>query len=165
MRRVRVADKSLIGDVYFGGVGLHEARLEMTDPKKLITWAKFLMVISLLYLAGAAPAKLAILTLYLTVFTQKLFHIISYVIVSIIVMNWIITTSVGFAICQPFDYLWTQTPGGYCMGINAWFRWSGLPNIITDVFILILPIPIVLKLHASTQLKSGILITLAVGSL
>lgn len=60
-----------IADVLVGGVGHHQAALARTDPAKIILWAKFVLVIPLIYLAAALFPKLAILAIYLRVFTQN----------------------------------------------------------------------------------------------
>lgn len=43
--------------------------------------------------------------------------------------------------------------------------WGSLPNIVTDVAMLILPMRVVWNLHLATRLKVGLAITFLVGSL
>lgn len=151
----------------YGGAGLHTVRLEMTDPKALIAWAKFLLSVSLIYLASVVPPKISIIILYLSIFISRPARIICYVIVGIMLANWLAGTIVGFVICVPLTHLWDQTgsPGGYCLDINAWFRWVSLANIVTDVAILFLPIPTVWNLHCSRRMKLGLLFTFMMGGM
>ncbi|KAF7595541.1 hypothetical protein BBP40_005576 [Aspergillus hancockii] len=150
-------------DVKYGGVGLHEARVLEIDPGMIVTWGKYIIIIPLIYFATVVPTKLTILHLYLSIFTQKPFRIICYIVGGIIIANWIATTIAGFLSCQPLSFFWTQQ--GHCFNINAFFRWGGFANILTDVCMLVLPIPFVWQLHASTRLKLGISFTFMLGSL
>jgi hypothetical protein len=53
---------------------------------------------------------------------------------------------------------------GHCVNINAWFRYSRIVNIVSDVIMLILPIPHVIRLQSTMRLKVGLLITFLLGS-
>jgi hypothetical protein len=150
-------------DVKYGGVGLHEARVLEIDPTMIVTWGKYIIIIPLVYFATVVPTKLVILHLYLSIFTQRVFRVICYAVGAIIISNWIATTVAGFLSCRPLSFFWTKQ--GNCFNINAFFRWGGFANILTDVCMLILPIPFVWKLHASTRLKLGISFTFMLGSL
>lgn len=155
-----------IADVVYGGVGYHEAAIAMTAPGKLIIYAKFLMVIPLLYLAAVVFPKLAILAIYLRIFTQPRFRSACYVLITLLIANWIGTTVAGLLICRPLEYLWDRTiVDGHCLNINAYFRWASLVNIITDVAMLILPLPVIWELHTSRNIKIGLTITFATGSM
>ncbi|KAJ5721628.1 uncharacterized protein N7483_009562 [Penicillium malachiteum] len=159
---VTVAACSL-DDVYKGGVGLHEVRVEQIDPGMLVVWGHWIIIIPLIYFSAVVPAKLAIIHLYLHIFTDKKLRITCWVVAAIIMGNWFGTTIAGFLACHPLSYFWTQK--GKCFNINAFFRWSGLGNILTDTIMLVLPIPMVWNLHASIRLKLGIAFTFFLGSI
>ncbi|KAE8323881.1 integral membrane protein [Aspergillus sergii] len=152
-----------MADVKYGGIGLHEARVRQNDPQMMVTWGKFIIIIPLLYFTTVVPPKLAILHLYLSIFTHKALRYTCYGTGAVIILNWIAVIIAGLLSCQPLSYFWTQQ--GHCIDINAWLRWGGFANILTDVVMLILPIPVVLNLHASIRLRLGILITFLLGSL
>ncbi|PLB43653.1 hypothetical protein P170DRAFT_513988 [Aspergillus steynii IBT 23096] len=152
-----------IADVHHGGVGLHIQRVAKESPEKIPIQGKFMFAFPLIYFAAVVPPKMAIIYLYLSVFTQKPFRVICYVVTGIMIGNWIGTTVASFLSCQPLSYYWTQE--GTCFDINSFFRWGGFSNIVTDVIMMVLPMPVVWELHASTRLKLGILITFLLGSL
>lgn len=139
----------------------------MTDPNMLIVGAKYSLVLPLSYFLSVVPSKLAILSLYLSIFSmQKVTRIICYGTAGIIVANWLGATIAELLSCKPLNYFWDKTlPDGHCFDINAWYRWSSLNNIITDVIMLVLPIPHILRLHMSTRLKLGVSTTFLLGSL
>lgn len=149
--------------MYHGGVGLHIQRVVKESPEKVAVQGKFMFAFPLIYFAAVVPPKMAIIYLYLSVFTQKPFRIVCYVVAGIMTGNWIGTTVASFCSCQPLSFYWTQK--GRCFDINSFFRWGGFSNIVTDVILMILPMPVVWELHASTRLKMGILITFLLGSL
>ena len=149
-----------------GEVGYHQAYLMLTNPQKLTLYAKYLIVVPTIYLAAVLFPKLAILAIYLRIFTQKPHKIVCYVVAGLLIANWIGSTVAGFLTCAPFKYLWDKTiPGGYCFDINSYFRWASLVNIITDVIMLILPLPVIWKIQTTTNIKIGLTITFATGSL
>ncbi|KAL8660248.1 MAG: hypothetical protein Q9202_006740 [Teloschistes flavicans] len=59
--------------------------------------------------------------------------------------------------CTPVKFLWDFTvPGGHCINFSAFARFTGVMNVVTDVLILSLPIPIVWSLHLERSKKIGV---------
>ncbi len=136
----------------------------MDNPETLVTWAKFLVVNPLVYLPAVTLPKLAMLAIYLRVFTHRPDRIACYVLGAVLTASWLANTIVGFIDCIPLAYLWDKTiPGGRCIDTNSWFIWASLVNIITDVAMLLLPLPSVWQMHTSTNVKIGLTVTFATG--
>ncbi|KAI2844887.1 hypothetical protein CBS147343_6680 [Aspergillus niger] len=158
-----IADASCtIAAVIYGGIGLHQKVVRQIDPEMLVTATKFLITTPLLYFATVVPPKLAILHLYLSIFTHKTLRKICFGTGAVIVVNWLVVTIAGLVSCRPLSYYWTFQ--GSCIDINVWLRWGGFAHIFTDVVMLILPMPVVWNLHASSRLKLGIWVTFLMGS-
>ena len=159
-----------IAIVVEGGVGHHEAALALTDPEKLFIGGKFLLAVLLLYLAAVVFPKLAILAIYLRIFIQPRFRATCYILAMLLVANWVGNTVAGLLMCKPLHYLWDQTitgdnlTSGHCFHVNVWMCWASLINIVTDVAMLVLPLPVIWKLHTSRSIKIGLTITFATGS-
>lgn len=67
------------------------------------------------------------------------------------------TVLIGILICQPVAMNWNQlTPGGRCGNQNAAFSAVGYIDLLSDLIILVLPIPIVLKLQLPMANKIGL---------
>lgn len=128
----------------------------------MVVWAHMIIIVPIVYTSAVIPAKLAVLHLYLHIFTDKKLRIACFVVIAIILGNWLACTLAGFLACRPISYFWTQE--GTCFDIDAFFRWSGLPNILTDIVMLVLPIPMVYHLQISLRLKLGIAFTFLLGS-
>ncbi|KAF2811144.1 uncharacterized protein BDZ99DRAFT_344380, partial [Mytilinidion resinicola] len=158
---------SCLVDVYAGGVGYHVVAVAKNTPWKLKTWAKFTFIIPLTYLPAIAMPKLSILCLYLRIFSEPIHRAVCWITAGLIVANCIGSMVPAFVICVPLEFLWNQNlpGGGHCIDIDAWYRWSSLMNILTDLIMLGLPIPVIIKLHVSRNVKVGLAITFATGSI
>ena len=68
--------------------------------------------------------------------------------------------------CKQIALAWDKSiEGGSCIDMVAFFRYSIIPDIITDVTMLILPLPIVWNLHASITQRVGLTVTFLTGSM
>lgn len=153
------------GEIYHGGVGYSLADLAVTSPSKLVTSEKYALVIPVVYLPAVILTKLALLVMYTRIFIKRTDRIACWVVAALLIANFVGAMIAGFLMCIPLEYLWNRTiPGGHCININAWFRWSSLMNIITDVVMLILPLPVIWKTQSSRKVKIGLTITFATGS-
>ena len=158
---------SHLADLSYGGLGYHEIAIHTSEPAKLVTWAKFLLVGPIVYLAAVLFSKLAVLAIYLRIFTFPSFRRACWALAAVLVANWFAFTVTAFTMCIPLSYLWDKelAGGGHCFNINQFYRWSALPNIVTDVVMLILPLPVVWRLQTSRSIKIGLTLTFATGSL
>ena len=68
--------------------------------------------------------------------------------------------------CSPVAYEWDKTkPGGKCVDQLAFDRWLSLPNILIDVMMLAVPLPLVWTLRISSGNKIGLTMLFVVGSM
>lgn len=156
---------SATGDVNYGGVGYHSAVFIQSSPATLTVWAKYLLVIPMVWQSAIVFPKLAILVLYLRFFTKRRDRIACWVIGVLMVANCVGAILAGFFLCTPLEFLWNRKiPGGHCLDINAWYRWGSLMNIFTDVAMLMLPIPVIWKIQISKPVKIGLILIIATGS-
>lgn len=103
--------------------------------------------------------------LYLRIFTQKSYRYAAYAICAILVINLIILWCFDFAMCVPFRYQWNKLIPGHCIDQNALFTWISIPNLVTDVAILSLPLPVLYQLKCTRGQKLGVTITVLTASL
>lgn len=149
----------------YAGVGRHVLALEATDPSKVVLWAKLILAAEWAYLAAVTLPKLSILSMYLRIFTTKPYRRSAYVLGAILIMTFLAGGLTGTLGCQPLAFFWDPTiPGGHCININAFFRWISLPNILTDLAMLVLPQPLIWTLHITRTQKIGLTLTFLTGS-
>ncbi|OCK78052.1 hypothetical protein K432DRAFT_102835 [Lepidopterella palustris CBS 459.81] len=110
--------------------------------------------------------KLAFLLLYLRVFSIPSFRKICQVTLLVIGL-----ASTAFIIatvfqCTPIRKAWHKTDPkvhGHCVN-NTWFRWTWASyNLFTDVWVFLLPIPVISKLQMSLSKKLGLIILFTLG--
>lgn len=147
-------------------MGYHEVVVLASKPQGVVLEAKFGLILPLLYYAAVLFPKLAILAIYLRIFTHKLHRAACWALAAVLIALWFASTLSVFFMCTPIAYLWDRTiPGGHCFQINTYYRYISLPNIVTDLIIFVLPLPVVWKLHTSRNIKIGLTITFATASM
>jgi hypothetical protein len=90
----------------------------------------------------------------------------TYIVGVTIVLQWVVAWIVLFTMCRPFAFNWDKKiRGGKCLNQWAIYSWFGLPNILTDVAMLLLPLQTIWKLQVSRNQKIGLSITFLTGSM
>lgn len=71
-----------------------------------------------------------------------------------------------FLICQPLEYNWNPTvPGGHCGNTKVLWYITGVFNIVTDLVILLLPMPYLYGLDLAFYKKLALMCTFGIGLL
>ena len=145
----------------YGGIGRHAVTL---SPGVLIAHLKLGVIEDFLYALSVVFPKLSILCLYERIFTIKWYRRAIAITAVVILATFVTSLVLTFTICRPFAYNWDKTiPGGQCAGILASYRYISIPNLVTDVVMLILPLHVVWHLHAGIAQKIGLTVTFMTG--
>ncbi|OJJ75777.1 hypothetical protein ASPBRDRAFT_38076 [Aspergillus brasiliensis CBS 101740] len=155
----------MLVDVRYGGTGLHVAYIMETDPTQSLVFSKLIIAVSIVWCVSTALSKLTILSLYMTLFgIHKSARYACYVTGAIVIGYSVGGFSACFAVCRPLKALWDPSVHGTCFDLNMLLRWIRLPNILSDIFIMIIPIPYVLKLQVTGRVRIGLFVTFLCGS-
>ncbi|KAL8627718.1 hypothetical protein Q9189_006585 [Teloschistes chrysophthalmus] len=104
--------------------------------------------------------KLSILLFYRRLFptqnTSRTWRICHLLLCILSVILGIISTFGAAFQCTPVKYMWDLTIPGHCINFVAFARFTGVMNLVTDVGILSLPIPIVWSLKLERSKKIGV---------
>ncbi|CAG8051472.1 unnamed protein product [Penicillium nalgiovense] len=120
----------------------------ITKLLQLIIPLQFLWVLSL------SCTKVSILFLYISIFPVTWVLRVSWATMGVIVAWTIGTILAGCLICRPFAFNWDQTiPGGSCGNQVTSFTATGVINLITDVVVLVTPMPLLYKLQMARYKK------------
>lgn len=76
---------------------------------------------------------------------------------------WVGSLSTTLAFCQPINYNWNKTISGSCGDIEEAELGAAGINMILDIVIVLLPLPLVWKLKMPIRKKIGISVTFALG--
>ncbi|KAF2688375.1 hypothetical protein K458DRAFT_427969 [Lentithecium fluviatile CBS 122367] len=124
-----------------------------------------LIVFPVFYAAALTTSKLAILSLFLGIFTMGITRRITQAIVIIVVVHGIIGTFMTIFQCSPMSDTWKKMTRNDCFDTQALFKWNCLPNVITDLIMLALPIPKVWSLKAPKRVKIGVTVMLLMATI
>ncbi|KAJ5589448.1 hypothetical protein N7537_012126 [Penicillium hordei] len=143
---------SILGGTY--GFGLHGWRITVEN---MVTMKKILFAYLIVYLFELLLIKVSILMFYRRIFG----------------MNWMIWTtllvSYGWSIgsmiaalcaCEPISYFWREiidtTSGSNRYNFYYYYVGNAAANVVTDVLILLFPVPVVWSLQMRTSQKIGV---------
>ncbi|KAI0973639.1 hypothetical protein F4678DRAFT_459120 [Xylaria arbuscula] len=155
-----------ICSVIYGGVGRHEAYVLKYEPNGLVPWAQTLFVTELLYGLVFPIEKTTILLLYLRLFhVHRWFRITTYILITYIWLWGISEVIVAIAQCIPVAYQWDKSLDGHCINQLAYYRWVSVPNVIHDVVMLVLPLPMVWSLQIDLRQKVALSGVFLIGSI
>lgn len=130
-----------------------------------MSWGKSLYALEWLYLTAVALSKISILGVYLRIFTSRAARSGCYVLIGIIAVNWATFILISTFECSPLAYKWDKTiADGKCLDLNKIAKVTGVPNISTDIAMLVLPLPTVRRLNASYMRKLGLMVVFMAGS-
>ena len=88
-----------------------------------------------------------------------------YGAIGILFAFYLIITGFNIFICHPREKFWNIFVEGSCYNINATMKATALFNVLSDILILVLPIPSIVRLQVVARKKIGICIVLASGVL
>ncbi|KAF7860817.1 hypothetical protein EAF04_008335 [Stromatinia cepivora] len=153
--------------VHRGGIGYHAIWLKTNHPLALVTFAKLQIVMVILYSASVTFPKLSMLGLYLRIFVGKRELVTAYITMGIVSASFLALILCALLQCAPLAYLWDKAghPDGHCFDTGAFWRYGSLPNLITDLAMLVLPLPCIWRLKLSQKDKVGLLFTFITGSI
>lgn len=119
-----------------------------------------------LYLTALPLVKISILFFYLRIFPQDWFRYGCFATMAACVGYGIAFLLVSVFQCSPIDLAWDHWDGehsGRCNNINAQAWTSAAINVILDVVVLALPMPVIAKLELNKRKKALILLMFSTG--
>jgi len=151
--------------IKFGGAGRHTVAMHVLgEDETILLWSRMVLAAEWLYFLSVSLPKICILTLYLRIFTHEVFRAICYALITIIACSFFVNGFIGTLVClkmTSFSFV-----SGHCdLNISLFFRWASPPNIITDIVMLVLPLPTIWGLHPPKMQKMGLTVTFVMGGM
>lgn len=151
--------------VKMANTGRHMAFVVTIDSDMITEHFKGIMVLELLHPAAVAFPKLLVVLLYLHILTNKYERIVAKALVVLILATWFSYTIAAVFQCTPFAFNWDKTvAGGKCFNTQVFANSSSVPNIFTDLAVLVLPLRTVWGLKISVGRRVGLLLIFLTGS-
>ncbi|RAK99528.1 uncharacterized protein BO80DRAFT_426515 [Aspergillus ibericus CBS 121593] len=140
------------------GLGKH---IDDVPTDNIAGIVELLYVFQIFYVLGPASVKLSLLFLYRRVFERSKFLRLVYGMMGLIVVFGIVVTFMAIFNCTPISAFWTSK--GKCFDFKFFALGYAVVNIVTDLAIWLMPIPIVWKIQMPIQQKIALSFIFALG--
>ncbi|KAE8421934.1 hypothetical protein BDV36DRAFT_291750 [Aspergillus pseudocaelatus] len=108
--------------------------------------------------------KMSILLLYLRIFPIALFRRFDFLCIGFLIVSFLVTTPMAIWQCRPLRAAWDyDIDNARCLKIASVAYANASLNIITEVLILILPLPVLRTLHVPRRKKIALISVFSVG--
>ncbi|KAI0599760.1 hypothetical protein F4775DRAFT_108949 [Biscogniauxia sp. FL1348] len=132
------------------GMGIH---VESVPMENIIQMAKYLVVAEILYVFNLVWTKISILLMFYRIFRFSYIKKAAYVIGTFVILWVICITFLFIFICVPVEKLWYPELPGHCINqVGTWIA-NAASTILSDMAILLLPIPRIWQLQLRTSDK------------
>ncbi|KAL3440518.1 hypothetical protein BJX65DRAFT_316433 [Aspergillus insuetus] len=144
-----------------GGIGLHMWNI---TPEMFLKFQKGIFAAGIVYVPSLALAKASLIILYYRIVgQQRLYRFALYAIAAIVVGYSIAITFALIFACQPIAKAWNGTLEGSCIDQNGLYAATAVTNTVTDVALIVVPIPVVVSLHMPLIQKIGLFFMFVIG--
>ncbi|KAI0166074.1 hypothetical protein GGR57DRAFT_509759 [Xylariaceae sp. FL1272] len=133
------------------GSGKHQADLPKAEAT---TFVKLLWIYMLLWATGVFSVKIGILLFYWRIFQKTPKFRVAAIAVAFFSTGIFLSNFFSFTFqCIPVQKFWLPDTDGACFDQNAFYLSSAVINVVGDIAVLALPLPIIWKLQASRSKK------------
>jgi hypothetical protein len=120
-------------------------------------------IFSHFYDIALVSVKLAILAFYWRVFVHPVFRYFVLATAAFIVAWGIgITVALGI-VCQPLESYWDRNVAGECLAMVTFTYFTNISNLITDIWIFLMPVPMIWHLQLQTKKKMMLTVIFCIG--
>ncbi|KAG0633947.1 hypothetical protein HOY80DRAFT_929386 [Tuber brumale] len=144
------------------GMGRHIGTI---SSEELVMYTKMAWISGLLHTASAAFVKASLLALYLRLSSSRTYRSLSYISLVLVVGHAISGLTVTTFQCTPVPYLWDKTIKGRCIRTGIFHFVNAGLNVLTNVLICALPMPMLWGAQLPKRQKLGLCIVFSLGAL
>jgi len=116
-----------------------------------------------LYLCSVAFIKFSIIAFYRRIFRVQSTKMPAYIIVGITIIWLVGLLLAGILSCIPVHGFWDRSVKAKCLPTSNYFWAIAIPNLATDIMLMIFPIPLVWRLRMPISQKIGLIFTFTLG--
>lgn len=119
---------------------------------------KYTYLSELYYATAITLVKCSVVCLYLRIFSiDRKFKVLCYCMIAFVGIWGVVVNLVTIFQCKPVQAGWDKSiPGEQCLVLEHFLIGTNVPNIIADVAIIALPVPLIWKLQLSRMRKLGL---------
>lgn len=123
-----------------------------------------MIVMEIIYLPVICCIKLSILFTYIRIFPQPWLKKAVYGVMAFIAVYFITGFFGDLFQCYPISSWWELDESRHCINDGVFVMVNGVMNILTDIVMLVLPMPLVRQLQISENKKKSVLIIFLMGA-
>ena len=143
------------------GLGKHIDRVPASRHSEL---AKLLFADNILYNTGLTVVKMSVLLFYTRVFRAVHTYRILFYITAALIVGWFLAINLlAIFACVPVRKKWDPTTPGTCLDSSSTFLGATITNVLIDLVLLVLPMPMIWKLQIDVGHKLALLGVFAAG--
>lgn len=139
-------------------------RLVVATKSKLII-IKCFYVLQLAYVATLPLVKISVLLFYYRIFPQKRFRYALYGMGTFLVLFFLSSVLAVVLQCLPIHAFWEPDFTHHCFDQVTFYIAQGSLNFVSDVFVVLMPIPLLWKLRLPLARRVGLVIVFLLGGL
>jgi len=125
-----------------------------------------LFALDFIYNIGLTLVKMSVLMFYVRVFGTVRAYRITFWIMGALIVGWGVATSfLALFTCTPIKKSWDRKIPGHCSNRQRDFMGAAIPNVLTDLLLLFLPMPMLWRIQVSTARKYWLVGVFAAGYL
>ncbi|KAL8869306.1 MAG: hypothetical protein Q9174_004369, partial [Haloplaca sp. 1 TL-2023] len=144
------------------GFGRH---ILLVNPDHVVPFIKLFFASPLIFYVAAVALKCSVLLFYHRIFPIRKFTVWNIAIGGVVAVWFIESILVQFFLCRPLAFNWDKTiQDGTCLDTIKTSYATSVPDIVTNVAILILPIPWLWNLQMQKRRKVAIICIFLLGS-
>lgn len=104
---------------------------------------------------------------YLHLVPNPNFRLICYISITYVILMYTALSLVNIFGCKPISGGWNHDPSLHttCIAGTTYYYFMSVNNTLTDILLLILPIPVLLQLRLSIRAKLGLVVMFSMGFL
>ncbi|KAL7619458.1 hypothetical protein AAE478_009997 [Parahypoxylon ruwenzoriense] len=137
---------------------------DMRDGEQTIEFWKLFYILTITYATTLMLIKFSLFFQYYRLIQDIPHYRLFYIAVMALVAGWVIAQEfILIFSCTPIPNYWDRRYGGTCLDSNLLGWMNSVGNIVTDIIILLLPIPVVWRLNLKRGRKWAVLGIFALG--
>ena len=138
--------------------------IRLDQAKRITDGAKASMAMDCIYYAGLSLTKMSVVLFYVRIFGSVKLYRIAFWLVGSLVVGWYVAFNfVALFVCVPVQKSWEPDLKGHCVSGPGAFVGTAASNIAIDGFILILPMPMLWRLHMDVRERLALIGLFAAG--
>jgi len=107
--------------------------------------------------------KTSLLLFYVRIFPTRRMRIVSYITGGLMWSFCIATTVISIDTCTPIRSFWDISVHGHCINKNVFYLVESSMQLVTDIMVLLIPLPAVWNLHIGSTKKTGLSVIFLLG--